>query len=134
MTNKDIRDLKRKHPSFKYQEAREEGYSDDQICDFLKTIDSKENKDSESFEKKHVFFEIQPKYNETVIKTSWIEKTMESVQDFSIEYPIPFYLSAFFIILFSTCTLIFFMWKLMKVCLYQIVFTIVKASKDAKEK
>jgi len=105
--NENIETLKAKYPSFQYEEAKKEGYSDDEIFDFLYNL-AQEEKQSH-------------------IEVSWNEK----IAIFSREHPIPFWISFAFIFLFCALIMTIFAWKIVKMALYQIVYTITKARKDA---
>jgi hypothetical protein len=105
--NENIEALKAKYPSFQYEEAKKVGYSDDEIFDFL--------------------FDLAQEEKQSYVEVSWNEK----VAAFSIEHPFPFWISFAFIFLFFALVLIIFAWKIVKTTLYQIVYTITKARKDA---
>lgn len=110
MKYRTIFDLLEQYPSFQYEEAKKEGYTDEEILVFLS---SKENDSTNVF---------------SYTETSW-----SNVESFSKDFPIYFWssISLMTILLFFLIIKIF--WKLIKAIIYQIAYTITKAIRDANQ-
>ena len=100
-------------PSFQYEEAKKAGYTDKEIIAFLSAKKSPSSIDAFDY-----------------VEVPWDKK----VEHLSEEYPIPFWSIIVVITILLAWVLIKCIWKMIKLVLYQTVYTIAKAVKDASGK
>lgn len=104
-----IFDLIEENPKFDYEGAKKAGYTDKEIYNHLFKSQSGGIVD---------YLEID---------ASWSNK----FENLSRDYPIPFWSFIVIITLCISWALILCVWRLVKLVLYQTVYTVVKAVKDA---
>lgn len=107
-----IFDLIEENPNFDFERAKKAGYTDKEIYAFLSKRQSED-----------IFDYVE-------VDVSWSGK----VENLSRNYPIPFWSFIVVITLCISWALIFCVWKIVKLVLYQTVYTFVKAVKDARTK
>lgn len=110
---KTIFDALEENPSFQYKDAKKAGYTDTEIIDFFSKSEKLDDFAPDVFEIREI---------------SWEER----IENFSTNHPISFWSVTIIIIVFLAWGAIFYIWKLIRLSLYQVVYTIAKAIKDAE--
>lgn len=110
---KTIFDVLEENPTFQFEDAKKAGYTDKEIIAFLSKNEKLDDFTPDSFEIREI---------------SWDRR----IENFMSDHPISFWSITVIIIVFLTWGSIFYIWKLIKLSLYQVVYTIAKAIKDAE--
>jgi hypothetical protein len=108
LATKTIFDLLDETPTFQCVESKKAGYTDEEIIAYLSESPSKDVFD--------------------LVEVSWSAR----VENFGRDYPIPFWSFVAVITICIAWVSIRCVWKLIKLMLYQTVYTIFKAIKDVE--